>query len=130
MIKIQKLNTYDIVSSSGFSSATLSIMKKLYCIKELRDPRYPDVVFEEHDCIVFQGSYIKINDIEPINYVNIYGMNDPSITEESITFYKKAKFFQDLLTMDTFTKNYMNIFFVELSLYRDKQISDLFDEEV
>lgn len=106
-------------------------MTKLYCIKELKDPRYPDVVFEEHDYIVFQGSYVKeINGVEPINYININGINDPSITEETITFYKKAKFFQDLLTMDTFTKNYMNNFFVELSLYREKQIVDLFDEEV
>lgn len=127
MIKTQKLNTYDIVSNPGFSSA-LSNMEKLYCIKELKDPRYPDVMFEEHDCIVFHGSDIReINGIEPRN---IYGLNDTSITEETITLYKKAKFFQDLLTMDTFTKNYMNNFFVELSLYREKQIADLFDEEV
>jgi hypothetical protein len=101
----------------------------LYCIKELKDPRYPDVVFEEHDCIVFQGSYIEINGKEPM-MINIYGINDPSITEDDINLYKKSQFFKDILGMSTFTKNYMNNFFVELSLYREKQISDLFGEEV
>jgi hypothetical protein len=123
---IKKINTYDIIADPGFSSATISPMKKLFCIKELKDPRDPQIIFEEHDYIVFQGSYIEINGVE---IRNIYGISDPSITEEKINLYKKAKFFQDLLEMDTFTKNYMNNFFVELSLYREKQISDLFDEE-
>ena len=36
----------------------------------------------------------------------------------------------DLLKMKSFVNDYMGKYFVPLSLYREKQIDDLFNEEV
>ncbi len=104
-------------------------MNRLFCIKEIQDPRYPEVIFEEHDVIDYDNQTVNnINGISPSYYLRD-GLNNP-FTEEEILILKKANFFLELIKMKSFMDDYINMYFVPLSLYREKQIEDLFNDEV
>ena len=104
-------------------------MNRLFCIKEIKDPRNYEVMFEEHDVIDYLNQRVdNINGIIPHTYYQ-NGLNNPSLTEEEIMTFKKANFFEELIRMKSFMNDYINTYFVPLSLYREKQIEDLFNEE-
>ena len=104
-------------------------METLYCIKEIKDPRYSDIKFEECDSVMIEDEYygkvvIQINGIDICHGWEKVGTGVPMTDRERMDEYK-ADFFMEIMTLSGFK---MEDHFVPLASYRQRRIEDILND--
>lgn len=92
---------------------------KLYCIRQIKDPRHTDISFEVGDELTL---YEETNYIEAINNFRYYSLIN---NDEADIFHAKRDFYQELFELTYFKKE---DYFCSLAEYRDRQINEILND--